>query len=221
MSQTGGIAEFHALISATPSALEHAGLVQGTGSPRAARFGMTPAWLRADVEALNQQLIVAAPVKTLAGKSIDPLKGAKPVVMFFTTNDCPVANKMVPEILRITNDYKGKVRFLMVYTDPQSTLQELKTHQEDYQLKSIPGTHDHNHILVRAADAKITPEAAILINGKAVYRGRINNYYEDFGKPRSVITQHDLRIAIDAVLAGKPAPAPRGESIGCYITKLK
>ena len=26
----------------------------------AARFGMTPAWLRADVEALNQQLIVAA-----------------------------------------------------------------------------------------------------------------------------------------------------------------
>ena len=163
----------------------------------------------------------SAPVKTLADKSIDPLKGAKPIVMFFTTNDCPVANKMVPEIRRISDDYKGKVRFLMVYTDPQSTLQELKTHQEDYQLKSIPGTHDHNHILVRAADAKITPEAAILINGKAVYRGRINNYYENFGKPRRVITQHDLRIAIDAVLAGKPAPAPRGESIGCYITKLK
>ena len=85
---------------------------------------------------------------------------------------------MVPEIRRISDDYKGKYVSDGVH-DPQSTLQELKTHQEDYQLKAIPGTHDHNHILVRAADAKITPEAAILINGKAVYRGRINNYYEN------------------------------------------
>ena len=46
----------------------------------------------------------AAPVKTLADKSIDPLKGATPIVMFFTTNDCPVANKMVPEIRRISDE---------------------------------------------------------------------------------------------------------------------
>ena len=56
--------------------------------------------------------------------------------------------------------------------------------------------------------------------GKIVYRGRINNFYEDFGKPRRVITQHDLRDALKAVLAGQPAPNPRGECIGCFIPKL-
>ena len=37
----------------------------------AARFGMTPAWLRADVEALNQQLIVAALQERLDNLAFD------------------------------------------------------------------------------------------------------------------------------------------------------
>ena len=57
--------------------------------------------------------------------------------------------------------------------------------------------------------------------GKLVYRGRINNFYEDFGKPRRVITQHDLRNALNALLAGKPVPQPRVKAIGCFIPKLK
>ena len=163
----------------------------------------------------------AAPVKTLNGKTMDPFIGATPAVLFFTTTDCPVANKMVPAIRRITRDYEGKARFLMVYTDPQTTPQELQTHQTDYQLKPLPGTHDRRHALVQAAGATITPEAVILHRGKVVYRGRINNFYEAFGKPRRVVTQHDLRNALDALLAGNPVPAPRGKSIGCYITEIK
>ena len=41
------------------------------------------------------------------------------------------------------------------------------------------------------------------------------------GKPRRVITVHDLRDALDAVIAGKPVARPRTEAIGCYITPLK
>ena len=31
----------------------------------------------------------------------------------------------------------------------------------------------------------------------------------------------DLRDALDALLAGKPVPKPRGKCIGCFIPKLK
>ncbi len=166
-------------------------------------------------------ILCAAPVKTLSGQTMNPFSGRSPVVLLFTTNDCPVANKMVPEIRRITRDYNGKARFLMVYTDPQTTPADLKTHRQDYNLTGISGTHDRRHALVQAVGAKITPEAVIVQSGKVVYRGRINNFYEDFGKPRRIITQHDLRDALDAVLAGTPVPKPRGKSIGCYITRLK
>ena len=74
---------------------------------------------------------------------------------------------------------------------------------------------------MKATGAKVTPEAVVVDStGKIVYRGRINNFYEDFGKPRRVVTEHDLRDALKAVLAGKPAPKPRGECVGCFIPKL-
>ena len=128
---------------------------------------------------------------------------------------------MIPEIRRIILNYQDKVRFLLVYTDPETSENELTTHQKDFGLTKISSVLDIKHHLVKATGAKITPEAVIVKKGEVVYRGRINNFYENFGKPRRVITQHDLRDAINAVLAGKKVPAPRGECIGCYIPKIK
>ena len=160
-------------------------------------------------------------IKDVAGKSIKPFSGTKPSVLIFTTYDCPVANKMVPEIRRIASNHQGRINFLLVYTDPDTSQNELTTHRKDFDLNEITSILDTNHNLVKATGAEITPEAVIVNKGKVLYRGRINNYYEDFGKPRRVVTQHDLRDAIDAVLSGKKVPQPRGECIGCYIQKLK
>jgi hypothetical protein len=160
-------------------------------------------------------------IKDVSGKSIKPFSEAKPSVLIFTTYDCPVANKMVPEIRHIANSYQGRINFLLVYTDPDTSQNELTTHQEDFGLNEITSILDSKHNLVKATGAEITPEAVIVKKGKVLYRGRINNFYEDFGKPRRVVTQHDLRDAITAVLSGKKVPQPKGECIGCYIPKLK
>ncbi|MBC8325591.1 MAG: thioredoxin fold domain-containing protein [Verrucomicrobia subdivision 3 bacterium] len=181
-------------------------------------------------------LITPAPAKVadtglalpdLRGREITPLrapgkKNKQPAVLVFTTPDCPVANKMVPEIRRIAKDFNGRAQFTLVYVDPESTPKTLEQHQTDFALGNIAGVHDRQHRLVRTVGATVTPEVVVVLpDGAIAYRGRINNFYEDFGKPRRVITQHDLRDALTAVLAGRPAPKPRGECIGCFIPKLK
>jgi hypothetical protein len=49
------------------------------------------------------------------------------------------------------------------------------------------------------------------------YRGRIDNQYAALGKPRRVVTVHDLRDALDALVAGRPVVHPETEAFGCVI----
>jgi hypothetical protein len=64
----------------------------------------------------------------------------------------------------------------------------------------------------------LTPTAVILSpHGKVLYRGRIDNRYLDFGKYRDTGIKPDLRLALDALLAGKAVPEPFTKSIGCGL----
>ena len=171
--------------------------------------------------------LCAAPalaLKDVEGHVRTPLRGTgkQPSVSFFITHDCPVANKFAPEIHRITTDFRGKAQFTLVYVDPDLTAKIIATHRKDFGYRKLTAIHDRQHQLVRATGAKVTPEVVVVDSaGKIVYHGRINNFYEDFGKPRRVITRHDLRDALKAVLAGRPVPQPQAKAIGCFIPKLK
>ena len=78
---------------------------------------------------------------------------------------------------------------------------------------------DRTRIVAKRAKATVTPSVAIVDGGGIVrYRGRIDNAYADLGKPRQHVTSHDLRVSLDAMLAGRPVPAPETEALGCYIT---
>lgn len=164
-----------------------------------------------------------AELKDMNGKTRKPLdsKGYKAAALFFITHDCPVANKMAPEINRIVKKYAKEVKFTLVYTDPEMTRAKALEHMKSYGYEGQVAIHDREHQLVRATSATITPETAVLTSKKrVVYLGRINNFYADFGKPRRVVTQHELRDALDAVLAGKKVVRSRIEAVGCFITPL-
>ena len=63
----------------------------------------------------------------------------------------------------------------------------------------------------------MTPEAAIYVGGKLMYRGRIDNRYVELGVERPAATQRDLADALAALLAGKPVVAATTQAVGCYI----
>jgi len=147
---------------------------------------------------------------------------AKFFVCLFTRTDCPVSNSYAPEVRRIYERFSPRgVGFYLVYPDPDESPQMIEKHLTEYSYP-FAGLRDPKHELVKLAGAKITPEAAVFDReGKLLYRGRIDDRYVDFGKMRAAPTQRDLEVALEAIVAGKPAPAAGGPAIGCFIADVK
>ena len=74
---------------------------------------------------------------------------------------------------------------------------------------------------MKLSKVAITPEVAVFSgNRELIYHGRIDNWYEDFGRARPQPTTHELDEAIHAAVEGGPAPASVG-GVGCYISDLQ
>lgn len=143
-------------------------------------------------------------------------------ILVFTATECPIANAFSPEIARIASEYGEKqCTLFLVYTDPELDAAEIRRHLEDYSLKGAIALLDKEQLLVRATGVTHTPEASVIDHdGNQLYRGRINNRYAALGKARRVITRHDLRQALEAIVKGDAVPVARTEVIGCYLPTL-
>jgi len=133
--------------------------------------------------------------------------------------DCPVSNAYAPEIQRVCAAYRSKgVGCALVYEDPHVTPADVRRHVGEHGYQNIPAAIDADASVAVRVQASVTPETVVIDRAGAVrYRGRIDNFYVAFGRSRQVVTVHDLRDALDAVLAGKPVAAPVTEPIGCFI----
>jgi hypothetical protein len=142
-------------------------------------------------------------------------------VLFFVASDCPISNGYAPEIQRICRDYaKRGVACSLVYEDVSIDARHVRTHRDTYGYKEMPAVIDGERTIAERAKASVTPQAVVVgRDGLVRYRGRIDNQYAALGKPRLVVTVHDLRDALDAVLAGHVVAHPDTEALGCFISK--
>lgn len=165
----------------------------------------------------GEQLAIS--LKAPSGKLVEPLAnhGQKATVLFFLTTECPIGNLYSPEISRIVQHYKkAGVTFHSVYAHESAA--EITNHQREYKL-SLSALLDPQLKLAKLTGATVTPEACILgPNGKILYRGRIDDRAVKFGTVRLEPRVRDLRLALDAVLAGKPVTERITKPIGCYIS---
>ena len=159
-------------------------------------------------------------VRDIDGKPwtlLSPARGQLDL-LFFLSSDCPISNRYAPEIQRVCNDYQSRgVRCFAVYPDAP----DVKTvigHREEYGFGAlVPAVIDRARALVRAVGPHVTPEAALYSPAGRVYKGRIDDLYTDVGRSRRTPTRHDLRLALDAALAGRPVTPPETEAVGCFI----
>lgn len=147
---------------------------------------------------------------------------AKIILLFFVSADCPVANSYVPEMNRIAASYAARgVRAYAVQADPGIGASSVVEYAESYHYR-FPLLLDPQQVLVKLTAATVTPEAVLLTpKGDVLYRGRIDNRVVDFGRERPKATVHDLRDALEAVLAGKAVTTPFTTSVGCAITRVR
>ncbi len=142
----------------------------------------------------------------------------KATALIFIADDCPISNGYAPEINRIVSTYTArKITFYLVNVDVGVSARAVKQHAAAYGFQ-CPVLLDSGHLLVKRAGATVTPEAAVFgPGGRMLYQGRIDDKYADFGKVRFQPTTHDLRDALDAILAGHPVLHPATKAVGCFI----
>src|SRR5439155_4395904 len=83
-----------------------------------------------------------------------------------------------------------------------------------------PVYKDDGFAAVDALKAATTPEVFVLDRHSILrYRGRIDNGYYARLKKNPQVTSHDLKNALDDLLAGRPVREPATPSVGCPIVR--
>jgi cytochrome oxidase Cu insertion factor (SCO1/SenC/PrrC family) len=143
-------------------------------------------------------------------------------VALFTRTDCPVSNQCAPEVRELYEKLHSKgVDVYLIYVDPNEKPEAIRKHLKEYEYPCA-GLRDPDHTLVAQTGATVTPEAVVFDSDwRIAYRGRINNEYVEIGKSRTSSVRHDLQVAIEATLAGRPVAEPITRAVGCYIGDLR
>ena len=154
--------------------------------------------------------------KTYTAKDVS---GANATVVLFWCNHCPYVKSNQDRVIELQTAYKPKgVEFAAICANNADThpgdsfeAMQLRVKEKGY---NFPYLRDETQEVAKAFAAERTPEAFLFdAQGRLAYHGRIDDNYEDASKAQS----HDLRAAIDAVLAGQlPDPAETG-AVGCSI----
>ena len=155
----------------------------------------------------------------LSGRAADPFRGVKGkiVVLLFVRTDCPISNRYAPAIQELSVRYKEQATFFLIYPIKSETSEQIQNHLHEfgYHLKAL---RDPEFALVRESKVSVTPESAVFGPGRRlVYHGRIDDWYQDFGRARQAPTTHELSDAIGAAIEGKPPAQESMPAVGCYL----
>jgi len=151
--------------------------------------------------------------------SLSSFKDKKLVVVVFSCNHCPYVQAYEERLIGIQRHYGPKgVQLIAINANdavgyPEDNLDCMvkRAKQRGY---NFPYLRDETQRIARAYGAEYTPEAFVLNCRFAVrYIGRIDDNWQHPDKVRT----HDLRNAIDAVLAHRKVENPITHAIGCTI----
>ena len=152
--------------------------------------------------------------------SLDAFHGKDALLVMFICRHCPYVKHVEQEIAKIGKDYQDKKLGIIAISSNDPT-----TYPDDApdQLKEMakrlgfrfPFCFDEQQEIAKAYKAACTPDFYLFdAQRRLVYRGQLDDSRPGNNKP---VTGHDLRAAIDAVLAGKPVDDKQKPSIGCSI----
>jgi peroxiredoxin len=137
------------------------------------------------------------------------------VVIGFVGTKCPIANAYITRMNGIAAEYKAKnVVFLGVNSNVNEPLKLVKEHaaKAKYVFSILK---DDSNVVADAYGASVTPEMYI-VDGDGVlrYHGRVDNASDE-----RRVERHDLRVALDEMLAGKAISKADLKAFGCVIKR--
>jgi peroxiredoxin len=158
------------------------------------------------------------PVQDLDGKSLSfsALRGPITVVTFIATQ-CPVSNAYNQRMLALYNDYAPKdVKFIFVNANRTEAASEVRDHSRRAGFP-FPVYKDANNVVANHFGAEVTPESYV-VDGTGIvrYHGSI-----DDSQNEARVRTRRLRLALDALLSGKPVDVTETKAFGCTIKRVR
>src|SRR5262249_33636425 len=143
----------------------------------------------------------------------------KAVAVVFLGTACLVSNAFLPTLADMHKEYAAKgIAFVGINSIGVDTTQEVGDHAKQNEVP-FPVLKDVGAKVADVFGAKRTPEVFLLgADRKVIYRGRIDDQFA-IDVSRMQPTKTELKDAIEAVLAGKPAAVAATETSGCLITR--
>ena len=152
-------------------------------------------------------------------QTLRALSGTNGTVLFFASNECPVAVEYEQELARLAEALKPRgLTVLAVNANYADTPAQIEAHRIAAKLP-FPVYQDVDGRLADTLGATRSSEVVLLnAAGQAVYQGRIDDRVTITVR-RAAATTHELLDAIDAMLAGRPVAVARTQASGCFIAR--
>jgi peroxiredoxin len=152
--------------------------------------------------------------------SLQDIKGETATVVMFICNHCPYVKHANPGLVAVANDYASKgVGFVGISANdiqeyPEDSPQNMKEEAERLGY-SFPYLYDEAQSTAKAYGAACTPDFFVYDSDlKLAYRGRMDGSSPGNEEP---VTGNELRLALDALLAGERPNPEQKPSMGCSI----
>lgn len=151
------------------------------------------------------------------GKAAEIATAGKVTAVIFVSTKCPVSNDYNDRMSALYKDYAGKgVQFVFVNSNQNESGAEVASHAADVAFP-FKVYKDAGNKVADQFKAEVTPHAYILgKDSSVIYRGAI-----DDARNAARVTKQPLREALDAALAGKPAPSAETKAFGCSIKRIQ
>lgn len=157
-------------------------------------------------------------LKNYDGGDVDlrSFQGKKVLVLMFIATQCPISNAYNERMATISREYATKgVAFVGINSNKQESVAEIAEHARAHGF-SFPILKDPGNVRADEFGAQVTPEIyAFDASWTLRYHGRI-----DDDRSGESIRSHDLRSALDALLAGRQVPVRETKAFGCTIKRV-
>jgi peroxiredoxin len=145
----------------------------------------------------------------------------KAIVVAFLGTECPLVQLYIPKLIKLQAELQDQgVAFLGIYSNRHDSLTEIAAHRQALGI-TFPTLRDPGNKVADQLGAQRTPEVFVLDAQHTVrYAGRIDDQFA-VGIQRAEATHHELRDALEALLAGKPVQVAHTAAPGCLIGRQR
>jgi hypothetical protein len=149
-------------------------------------------------------------------------KQAKAIVVMIHGNGCQIVRSILPDYKALRDEYESKgVRFLMLNANLQDTRATIASEAAEWGI-DMPILIDSAQIIAPSLNVTRTGEVLIInpVSREISYRGAINDRVH-FERQKKEASEHYVKNALDAVLAGKSVALSEVKSVGCIVNLPK